>query len=189
MMGAGPATGSPGAGPEGDFVQAQRGPLQGGGPLQGAGPLQIPGPLQGDGPLQSTGPLQNNGPLQNSGPLQSAAPLQNTAPDGGVPGGLGSLGMSSDPLIPAPNDQFYAGAYGPVGGPTMQQLIAERLGATGGVSGPTLVSMVNTLTPPDAPPPPATPVVNPPAPPIPVTPGPLPPVIYDPSSPQQQSPR
>jgi hypothetical protein len=133
--------------------------------------------------------MQNNGPLQNSGPLQAAAPLQNTAPDGGLPGGLGSLGMSADPLIPAPNDQNYAGTYGPVGGPTMQQFIAEKLGVPGEVSSETLVSMVNTLTPSNPPPPPVTPVVNPPAPPIPVTPGPLPPVIYDPSPPQQQSPR
>ena len=96
--------------------------------------------------------------------------------------------MNSVPLIPGPNDQFFAGGFGPVGGQTMQQLIAERLGVPGGVSAPTLVSMVNTLTQPD-PPPPVTPVVNPPAPPIPVTPGPLPPVIYDPSPPQQQSPR
>gem|GEM_PF-1488081 len=188
MRGAGPAGGPNDDDADNDFQQASRGPLQGG-PLQNGGPLQGSGPIQTSGPLQSGGPMQTNGPLQNSGPLQAASPLQNTAPDGGLPGGLESLISAGDPLIPPPDGQYYAGAYGPVDGKTMQQLIAERLGVPGGASGPTLVSLVNSLTPPDPPPPPVTPVVNPPLPPTPVPPGPLPPVIYDPPPPQQQSPR
>ena len=135
------------------------------------------------------GPMQTNGSLQNSGPLQSAAPLQNTAPVGGLPGGLESLSANGDPLIPPPNGQYYAGPNGPVSGQTMQELIAEKLGVPGGVSGPELASLVNSITPPDPSPPPVTPVVNPPLPPTPIPPGPLPPVIYDPPPPQQQSPR
>jgi hypothetical protein len=145
--------------------------------------------------------LQTNGPLQNAGPLQPAAPLQNTAPDGGPPGGLESLTNTGSPLIPPPDNNpvnFGGLPFGPAGGPTLQQLIAQMLGAPDGTSPTTLVALVNTVssppgTPPGTPPgaPPLLPINNPlpPGPPIVVPSGPLPPVIYDPSTSQQQSQR
>jgi hypothetical protein len=149
--------------------------------------------------------LQTNGPLQNAGPLQPAAPLQNTAPNSGPPGGLESLTNTGSPLLPPPDNNpvnFGGAPFGPTGGPTMQQLIAQMLAGPDGTSAPTLVSMVNTLTSPGSPPsgnPPGTPSgpppiftpINnptPPGPPIVVPTYQLPPVYDTPPS-QQQSQR